>query len=68
MCPASIIYQWQAEVANRVKRNAISVVLHHGSNRETKARLLSKADLVITTYGIVSSENDNVSTSSSVKC
>lgn len=61
MCPASIIYQWQSEVTNRVKKNTISVVLHHGSNRETKARRLSQAELVITTYGIVSSEYENVS-------
>ncbi|XP_037045784.1 transcription termination factor 2 isoform X2 [Bradysia coprophila] len=67
VCPASIVYQWQAEVTNRVKKNSLAVVLHHGSNRETKPRRLSQAELVITTYGIVSSECDNQGALFSVK-
>lgn len=56
VCPASLIEQWQAEGEKRVKRNSMSIKLHHGNLRETNARRLSKYDLVITTYGLVSSE------------
>lgn len=54
--------QWKDEVNNRLKRNSLTVVLHHGSNREARPRTLSKPDMVITTYGIVSSEADTVIT------
>lgn len=59
VAPASLIEQWQTEVEKRVKRNSISVLLHHGNNREDRARRVSKYDLVITTYGVVSSEDKN---------
>lgn len=60
VCPASIMDQWKAEVKNRVKSHSINVILHHGNNREIRPKPLSKHDMVITTYGIVSSECDNV--------
>lgn len=59
VAPASLIAQWESEVERRVKRNSISILLHHGNNRETSARRVSKYDLVITTYGLVSSEAKN---------
>lgn len=59
MCPASLINQWEKEVETRVKRKYCSVRMHHGNNRETSPRQLSKHTMVITTYGIVNSEQKN---------
>lgn len=59
ICPASLINQWEKEVENRVKRQYCSVRMHHGNNRETNARQLSKHTMVITTYGVINSEQKN---------
>lgn len=56
VCPASLINQWQSEVERYVVRGSLSVHVYHG---DTQARLktdLSKFDLVITTYGVVLTE------------
>lgn len=66
VCPASIMDQWKAEVKNRVRKWAVEVLLHHGSNRETRPKSLSRPDMVITTYGIVSSECEKVNFNKSV--
>ncbi|XP_053680813.1 transcription termination factor 2 [Anopheles nili] len=58
VCPASLMRQWEGEVAARVKRNSLDVYVHHGTNRETKPRKLAKYDMVITTYNIVSREHN----------
>ncbi|XP_052888180.1 transcription termination factor 2 [Anopheles moucheti] len=57
VCPASLIRQWEGEITNRVKRNSMSVCVHHGTQRESKPRQLAKYDVVITTYNIVSRES-----------
>uniref|UniRef100_A0A182MMQ1 Transcription termination factor 2 n=1 Tax=Anopheles culicifacies TaxID=139723 RepID=A0A182MMQ1_9DIPT len=57
VCPASLIRQWESEITNRVKRNSLSVCVHHGTQRESKPRQLAKYDIVITTYNIVSRES-----------
>lgn len=56
VCPATLLYQWENEVETRLKRNALSVCVHHGTKREKKAKRLSRYDLVITTYAIVPKE------------
>lgn len=56
VCPASLLGQWENEVANRVRRNTVGLYVHHGSNREAKAKYLAREDIVVTTYNIVTSE------------
>lgn len=63
VCPASLINQWEHEIKNHVKRRKINVLMHHGNKRNESAHALCKADVVITTYGIVSSDHK-----SSVSC
>lgn len=57
ICPASLLKQWETEINSRVKRNTLSVVLHHGNSREYKARRLARNDIVITTYHVALNEN-----------
>merc|ERR1719193_292966 len=56
ICPASLLGQWSGEVESKVKSGNLRVLTYHGNNRKTSARQLAKYDLVITTYGTVSSE------------
>lgn len=56
MCPASLIHQWEKEAQQRLKRDVLSVYVHHGNNRESKPRHLRKYDMVVTTYNICSRE------------
>lgn len=60
VCPASLIGQWENEINNYVKRNSLNIYLHHGNNREIKARRLSKYDMVITTYNIATRESNGL--------
>lgn len=52
-----MINQWEHEIENRVKRRKLTVLMHHGNKRKESFRMIGKYDLVITTYGIVSSEH-----------
>uniref|UniRef100_A0A336MPJ0 Transcription termination factor 2 n=1 Tax=Culicoides sonorensis TaxID=179676 RepID=A0A336MPJ0_CULSO len=56
VCPASLLGQWQSEVETRVRRNTVSLYVHHGYNREPKSKYLAREDIVVTTYQIVASE------------
>lgn len=56
ICPASLINQWECEVETRVNRKMLNVKMHHGTSRESSARKLSTNHIVITTYGVVVSE------------
>ncbi|KMQ96635.1 transcription termination factor 2 [Lasius niger] len=62
VCPASLLLQWDNEVRNRCKRGLLSVEIYHGSNRESVPKRLSKNDIVITTYNILSREHKTGST------
>lgn len=51
--------QWEHEIKTKVKRGALDVLVFHGAKRPSRARELSKYDVVITTYQIVVSEHKN---------
>lgn len=38
VCPASLIYQWSAEITKHIKRGLLSVENYHGANRENKSK------------------------------
>ncbi|KAI1727336.1 transcription termination factor 2 [Ditylenchus destructor] len=56
--PASLMYQWEKEIQDRVKPGRLKVHIFHGpkNKRETIAHRLALYDVVITTYQLVSSE------------
>ncbi|CAH1957093.1 unnamed protein product [Acanthoscelides obtectus] len=58
VCPASLINQWSGEIDRRTRRGKLSYEVHHGPNRDTKAKRLAKHDIVITTYAIVKNESE----------
>lgn len=59
VCPASLVNQWNHEIQTRVKRNKLNILMHHGNNRKTNLNLICKYDVVMTTYGVISSEYKN---------
>ncbi|KAF9019146.1 hypothetical protein BDZ89DRAFT_1073254, partial [Hymenopellis radicata] len=57
VCPTGLLTHWQLEIAKvDPNKTASRVYKCHGSNRNKNASFLQAQDIVITTYGIVSSD------------
>ncbi|XP_029116867.1 helicase-like transcription factor CHR28 isoform X1 [Elaeis guineensis] len=57
VCPTSVLRQWAEELQNKVTSKAnLSFLVYHGSNRTKDPNELTKYDVVLTTYAIVSME------------
>ncbi|XP_076317287.1 transcription termination factor 2-like isoform X2 [Tachypleus tridentatus] len=52
----SKVHQWHSEVKKHCQKDALKVLLYHGSNREKCVSRLASCDIVITTYNLVSLE------------
>ncbi|KAH8404911.1 hypothetical protein KR222_010414, partial [Zaprionus bogoriensis] len=57
ICPASLLRQWEGEINSKLSRSQLSVCVHHGPNREQKAKQLMEFDVVVTTYNIASRDD-----------
>ncbi|KAG8689275.1 hypothetical protein FRC09_012490, partial [Ceratobasidium sp. 395] len=55
VCPVGLIAQWESEIKKMCVR--VKTISHHGPSRAKDARALEKADVVITSYQVVSSEH-----------
>ncbi|KAK3381590.1 SNF2 family N-terminal domain-containing protein [Podospora didyma] len=57
VAPLALIRQWEAEIKDKVeKTHAMKVCVHHGPQRTKDPKVLTKYDVVITTYQILVSE------------
>ncbi|CAH8387930.1 unnamed protein product [Eruca vesicaria subsp. sativa] len=56
VCPMTLLAQWKSEIEMHAKPGSLSVYLHYGSARPKEAKFLSQSDVVITTYGTLTSE------------
>ncbi|KAH8912582.1 hypothetical protein BR93DRAFT_942437 [Coniochaeta sp. PMI_546] len=56
ICPLSTIANWEEQMKQHIRPGSISYHIYHGQNRVRNPDLLSKFDLVVTTYGSVASE------------
>nr|CAB3446745.1 unnamed protein product [Digitaria exilis] len=56
ICPMTLISQWKAEIEAHTKPGAVNIYVHYGQNRPKEASLIGQSDIVLTTYGVVSSE------------
>jgi SNF2 family DNA or RNA helicase len=56
ICPLSTITNWEEQIKQHVQTGSLTYHIYHGPNRVKDAGQLSQFDLVITTYGSVSSE------------
>ncbi|KZO99167.1 hypothetical protein CALVIDRAFT_477641 [Calocera viscosa TUFC12733] len=55
VCPVGLIKQWKEELNKMTV--GLRVVEHHGSGRAKDASVLERADVVITSYSVVTSEH-----------
>jgi len=56
VCPLSTATNWEEQIKQHIKPGCLSYYIYHGANRIKDAEKLAHFDLVITTYGSVSSE------------
>ncbi|KAL8407948.1 hypothetical protein RB594_006669 [Gaeumannomyces avenae] len=56
VCPLSTITNWEEQLKQHIKPKGLSYYIYHGQNRITDPIQLAAYDLVLTTYGSVSSE------------
>ena len=54
------IGQWDNEIQRRTKRHCLSIITYHGPDRHKLASKISKSDVVLTTYQIISREISNI--------
>ena len=58
VAPLALIKQWEGEILDKVeKSHKLRVCVYHGTNRAKTARSLDDYDVVITTYGTLTSES-----------
>ncbi|KAG9083196.1 hypothetical protein FRC07_013982, partial [Ceratobasidium sp. 392] len=55
VCPVGLIAQWESEIKKMCVR--VKTICHHGASRVKDPKALEKADVVITSYQVVSSEH-----------
>ncbi|KAK4181870.1 SNF2 family N-terminal domain-containing protein [Triangularia setosa] len=56
VCPLSTITNWEEQIKQHIEPGKLNYYIYHGANRIKDAVQLSRYDLVITTYGSVTSE------------
>ncbi|XP_006268583.3 transcription termination factor 2 isoform X1 [Alligator mississippiensis] len=56
ICPASLLHHWKKEIERHVTSGKLRIYLYHGPNRSKDIAVLSKYDIVVTTYGLISKE------------
>lgn len=56
VCPLTTITNWEEQIKTHIKLGTFSFYIYHGSNRIRDPKKLAEFDLVITTYGSVSTE------------
>ncbi|KAI1845725.1 hypothetical protein JX266_008090 [Neoarthrinium moseri] len=56
VCPLSTVANWEIQIKEHIKPGTLKYYIYHGPNRIKDAKKLAEFDLVITTYGSVSSE------------
>ncbi|XP_010493369.1 PREDICTED: putative SWI/SNF-related matrix-associated actin-dependent regulator of chromatin subfamily A member 3-like 2 isoform X3 [Camelina sativa] len=56
VCPMTLLGQWKSEIEMHTKSGSLSVYVHYGQSRPKDTKLLSQSDVVITTYGVLTSE------------
>lgn len=56
VCPLTVLGNWTAQAAEHVAAGRLSLYVHHGPERLRDPALISRFDLVLTTYNVVASE------------
>ncbi|KAJ3296835.1 hypothetical protein HDU79_005627 [Rhizoclosmatium sp. JEL0117] len=55
VAPVSLLDQWKNEIKSKTNAGLLSVLIHHGPGRTNSVNELLRYDVVLTTYGVVTS-------------
>ncbi|KAH7424297.1 hypothetical protein KP509_11G001600 [Ceratopteris richardii] len=56
VCPMTLLGQWKSELEIHTKPGSLTAYIHYGSARVRDCKALTEFDVVLTTYGVLSSE------------
>merc|ERR1711879_279885 len=56
VAPVALLEQWESEIRKWSKRTFPKIIRYHGYGRTKKIEQLKKADIIITSYGLVGNE------------
>eukprot|EP00934_Nitzschia_sp_Nitz4_P000843 Nitzschia sp. Nitz4//scaffold123_size70294//47538//51404//NITZ4_005932-RA/size70294-snap-gene-0.118-mRNA-1//1//CDS//3329534497//843//frame0 len=70
VCPVIALHQWREEINKFTEGEALTVCCYHGPDRakELPAELLTKYDVVLTTYQVIESDFRKMVSPNKVKC
>ncbi|CAM6085783.1 unnamed protein product [Calypogeia fissa] len=57
VCPMTLLGQWKTEIETHVKPGVLSVLTYYGNDRMRDSKSLLEYDVVLTTYGVLTSDN-----------
>ncbi|KAI3469725.1 hypothetical protein Pfo_026388 [Paulownia fortunei] len=62
VCPMALLSQWKDELETHSKPDSISIFVHYGGDRTNDPKVIAEPDVVLTTYGVLTSayKNDSV--------
>ncbi|KAK1315466.1 hypothetical protein QJS10_CPA06g00275 [Acorus calamus] len=55
VCPMALLGQWKDEIETHSKPGTVSVFVHYGGDRTTNPKVIAEYDIVLTTYGVLTS-------------
>ncbi|RVW58001.1 DNA repair protein RAD5B [Vitis vinifera] len=64
VCPMALLSQWKDELETHSKPESISIFIHYGGDRTNDPKVISEHDVVLTTYGVLTSAYKNDENSS----
>ncbi|XP_015887954.4 DNA repair protein RAD5B [Ziziphus jujuba] len=59
VCPMALLSQWKDELETHSKPDTISIMVHYGGERTNNPKVISEQDVVLTTYGVLTSAYKN---------
>eukprot|EP00531_Pseudo-nitzschia_arenysensis_P016971 CAMPEP_0116148846 /NCGR_PEP_ID=MMETSP0329-20121206/18598_1 /TAXON_ID=697910 /ORGANISM="Pseudo-nitzschia arenysensis, Strain B593" /LENGTH=1297 /DNA_ID=CAMNT_0003645053 /DNA_START=67 /DNA_END=3960 /DNA_ORIENTATION=+ len=70
VCPLIALYQWKEEIEKFTKPDALTICIYHGNDRHEKfpREMLSKYDIVLTTYQVLEADFRKMVSPNKVKC
>ncbi|KAG9441471.1 hypothetical protein H6P81_017325 [Aristolochia fimbriata] len=54
VCPIALLGQWKDELETHSRQGSLSISVHYGGDRTNDPTVLSEPDVVLTTYGVLS--------------
>ncbi|WVQ98513.1 hypothetical protein IAU59_005639 [Kwoniella sp. CBS 9459] len=56
IAPLALLTQWKSEIESKCTPNLLRVLIYHGQKRPKSANILKQYDVILTTYGTLTSE------------